>query len=335
MKIPFPQQRSLTFVVAGIVALVTLACGGEGGPLAPEAPASGPQATGPAPCSQVYITHTGSTNLTYKGTSITATANLICSQGSTFLERQFTWYASPGGIVTLTPSGSGLVNVAVNPNLNGGSVMLRVTNGTGLTAFIVVNVSRLQVTSAYDGSTLNELPNSGGSAPFTVQNIGAGPLSFTMACSATGAVSCSGITVQPSPSTLNTGQTLNVNMPYSTSSNQGTGTLRLMAGGVADTVHVNVSNNTGAPLSLNFSPYPSPVQPNVACTWTATAMGGTLPYTYDWTVDGNPAFGNGGSLTFSNFGNPFTLGVTVTDGAGTQLSASGNIEVSSSGSCLQ
>ena len=54
-----------------------------------------------------------------------------------------------------------------------------------------------------------------------------------------------------------------------------------------------------------------------ACTWYAALNGsGTAPYTYAWTVDGQPAGTDSAELSYENGGNSFTLGVTVTDADG-------------------
>lgn len=50
-----------------------------------------------------------------------------------------------------------------------------------------------------------------------------------------------------------------------------------------------------------------------ACQWYASTSGGTAPFTYSWTVNGQAVGDNSDALWFENDGNPFTIAVTVTD----------------------
>jgi hypothetical protein len=47
-----------------------------------------------------------------------------------------------------------------------------------------------------------------------------------------------------------------------------------------------------------------------------TASGGTEPYTFEWTVDGQPVGDGSSMLTFANSGSSFLLGVLARDANG-------------------
>lgn len=72
------------------------------------------------------------------------------------------------------------------------------------------------------------------------------------------------------------------------------------------------------PLSVSISG-PSGVNGGQYNEWTANPLNGSQPYTYQWYMDGSPV---STEQTFGTYapGVDFTISVTVTDGAGTQVS---------------
>lgn len=83
-------------------------------------------------------------------------------------------------------------------------------------------------------------------------------------------------------------------------------------------------------LSASISP-PSAVQPFATCTWTASASGGTAPYTFSWTAAGTS--GSGPYFDYTNAatdGGSFTIQVNVTDATGLAGFATKTVAVSSS-----
>jgi minor extracellular protease Epr len=58
------------------------------------------------------------------------------------------------------------------------------------------------------------------------------------------------------------------------------------------------------------------IEAYLSCQWSAAVSGGTSPYSYSWTVNGQSVGDNSSSLSYTNNGSPFTIAVTVTDAAG-------------------
>jgi subtilisin family serine protease len=63
---------------------------------------------------------------------------------------------------------------------------------------------------------------------------------------------------------------------------------------------------------------PTMVQACAEDTWTVSVTGGTAPYSYQWTVEGSPAGDGSSTLVYTNWGGPFSIGLTVTDSYGYQ-----------------
>lgn len=79
------------------------------------------------------------------------------------------------------------------------------------------------------------------------------------------------------------------------------------------------------PLGADFAA--SPARPTEAdpVTFTASASGGTPPYSFSWDLDGDPAVGETASKTFREGAHPIRL--TVRDGAGQEASAAKTLDV--------
>jgi subtilisin family serine protease len=86
------------------------------------------------------------------------------------------------------------------------------------------------------------------------------------------------------------------------------------------------------PVSVTING-PSLVPARRQCTWYAAAANGTEPYTYSWTVNGNPAGDGTDTLTITTPSSAFTIGVTATDANG--LQASNSLSVSIGGPSCQ
>ena len=55
------------------------------------------------------------------------------------------------------------------------------------------------------------------------------------------------------------------------------------------------------------------IAPYVGCSWSAVVSGGTPPYEYSWTVNGQPVGGNDPNLGYTNTGMDFRIRLEVTD----------------------
>jgi subtilisin family serine protease len=85
-------------------------------------------------------------------------------------------------------------------------------------------------------------------------------------------------------------------------------------------------------VSIGGSPS---VKPNVLCGWTASVSGGLPPYHFNWTVNGTQLVGQYlSSMTYTNTGSNFTIGVTVSDAVGGTASSTRNITVSPTAKCF-
>jgi hypothetical protein len=103
--------------------------------------------------------------------------------------------------------------------------------------------------------------------------------------------------------------------------------------------------NAGAAVLASGPPPPPPPSLSVAidgpnrvparrsCTWTASASGGTAPYAYAWTVNGNPAGDDSDTLTITTPSSAFTIGVSATDA--NSLHATSSLSVSIGGISCQ
>ncbi|MGD0991528.1 MAG: hypothetical protein ABR998_03575 [Gemmatimonadales bacterium] len=78
---------------------------------------------------------------------------------------------------------------------------------------------------------------------------------------------------------------------------------------------------------------PNPVPAHRYCTWDAMTSGGTAPYAYSWTVNGNPAGDGSDTLSITTPGSAFTIAVVATDANG--LHASNQLSVSIGGSTCE
>jgi PKD repeat protein len=88
------------------------------------------------------------------------------------------------------------------------------------------------------------------------------------------------------------------------------------------------SNNS--PLSTSFTYSPASPSAGVQIAFTATASGGTQPYTYSWTF-GDSGTASGSSVTHSyQAAGSYTVVVTVTDAAGQTASSTQTVTVSNS-----
>jgi PKD repeat protein len=75
-----------------------------------------------------------------------------------------------------------------------------------------------------------------------------------------------------------------------------------------------------SPLAVSFSYSPSSPSAGQRVTFTASATGGTAPYSYDWTFgDGSTGSGPSTANTYSS-GGAFTISLTVRDSGGPQQS---------------
>ena len=61
---------------------------------------------------------------------------------------------------------------------------------------------------------------------------------------------------------------------------------------------------------------PNPVPASTFCTWTAGAWGGTEPYSYQWTVNGEPAGNGTNTLSITTPETSFTVSVVATSANG-------------------
>jgi subtilisin family serine protease len=72
---------------------------------------------------------------------------------------------------------------------------------------------------------------------------------------------------------------------------------------------------------------PGTVPARHSCTWNAVATGGTEPYTYSWTVNGNPSGDGSDTLTITTPSSAFTIAVTATDANSLQGSTSVSVGI--------
>jgi hypothetical protein len=96
-------------------------------------------------------------------------------------------------------------------------------------------------------------------------------------------------------------------------------------GPLSDSVTVSIP----APLSVAIDG-PNPVPAHRYCTWDAMASGGTAPYAYSWTVNGNPAGDGSETLSITTPGSAFTIGVTATDANNLQAITSLSVRIGGS-----
>ncbi|HEU4453392.1 MAG TPA: PKD domain-containing protein [Longimicrobium sp.] len=86
----------------------------------------------------------------------------------------------------------------------------------------------------------------------------------------------------------------------------------------------------GSPASVVVTIYgPDYAQPYESCTFWADPVGGTAPYSYQWSVNGRLVGDDSWELVYSNRGGSFTVNVVVTDDTGAKGSASHYVPVSS------
>lgn len=220
-------------------------------------------------------------------------------------------------------TGFGTLTLTANPG--GGSVVFN------FSAIVTSEVTHPQAGAwPYPGVTVNTT----GSTSYAVKNIWGETQTFNLSCSGWGGMSCTGTT--PTSVTLAPNATANVTVNYSVGSTNGTGGLTLSAtGGGTATVYYDIQ---GAPLTVQIISGPSSVRPGAQCEWMASASGGYSPYTWQWTVDGDPETGTGNDIYYTNHkthGQSFQIGITVTDANSDQVTAYQTVNVSSSAPICQ
>lgn len=297
-------------------------------------------------CTAIALTPNSTQNLIYKGSSVTTVAGLTCPSGIVSAEEPVSWTSTPAGIVSLTPYGQYGHGVTIDPNLNGGTTVVKACTvypapTVNVCGQMTVNVARLKVTSYWDGQVYHAQPGEAGSMPFEVRNVGAGPFTFTVHCWPSQAMSCDPVYLQGG--TLSTGGIASYNVPYHANANPMSGTIAFGAGGTQDTtsesidtLQVQISNNTGQLLDASVGSV-TEMQTGATCTWYATPWGGTTPYHYAWAVGGNAVGTDSPSLeyTFTRSAT-YTISVTVNDDTGANVTRSLDVNVSPSWpGCLQ
>jgi len=67
---------------------------------------------------------------------------------------------------------------------------------------------------------------------------------------------------------------------------------------------------------------PIRIRPGATCNWQAAVTGGSLPYTYQWTIDGlngGTGYDATGSKQVGNWNSSFRVSVLVTDAGGSSV----------------
>lgn len=237
-----------------------------------------------------------------------------------------TWTSNNTSVATV--SSTGLVTT-----LGNGVAPIKACAMNGTTQvcspYFNVTVMGTSVTNSQSGDPQLVDINTTGSTTFTVTNNASSGRTLALTCTAVGSISCG--TVSPSSLTLAGNASTTVTVGYSASGVWGTGGLTLTAegGGVAS-VSYKVE---GGPLTAAINYGPGSVKPRVQCEWMANGSGGYTPYTWQWTVDGNPVSGSGNDIYYTNSngdGTSFQLGITITDGHSNSITAYKTVSVSSS-----
>lgn len=77
----------------------------------------------------------------------------------------------------------------------------------------------------------------------------------------------------------------------------------------------------------------SSIAQGASCNWGVAVTGGAAPYSFEWTVNGNPEGDGSESLNYTNNGSAFTIAVTVTDQNGASVPASLYVSIVSGHYC--
>jgi len=188
------------------------------------------------------------------------------------------------------------------------------------TNFAPQNTPDFAISASPDPITINA--GSSGTSTITINSLNGFTNPVTLTSTASGGLTT---TVNPTSMTPPGSSTLTVTVPTATAAGTYSATVTGISGSISHSTTIMVQ----IPLSnseVTISPSSVTLDKGQGQTFTASASGGTSPYTYNWYLNASAVGTNSASYTFdaSNVGS-FSLYVNATDSASTPVTAESNI----------